>query len=148
MDTPEPILSVAFFRTETGREPVREWLKSLPRENRRIIGEDIKTVQFGWPLGIPPMEDFYIGGASMKLFLPIFKMNFPEIVDIALPAEGVFHNLVFVGERTRRACWFRRRAETFCVLGMCPARRRPPQAGRPRSPHRSAARQHLHRRSV
>ncbi len=32
----------------------------------------------------------------MKLFLPIFKMNFPEIVDIALPTEGVFHNLVFV----------------------------------------------------
>ncbi len=47
-------------------------------------------------VGIPPMEDFYIGAASVKLFLPIFKMNFPEIVDIALPAEGVFHNLVFV----------------------------------------------------
>ena len=47
-------------------------------------------------VGIPPMEDFYIGGASVKLFLPIFKMNFPEIVDIALPAEGVVHNLVFV----------------------------------------------------
>ena len=47
-------------------------------------------------VGMPPMEDFYIGGASMKLFLPIFKMNFPEIVDIALPAEGIFHNLVFV----------------------------------------------------
>src|ERR1700722_9476737 len=45
-------------------------------------------------VGIPPMEDFYIGSASVKLFLPIFKMNFPEIVDIALPAEGVFHNLV------------------------------------------------------
>ena len=39
-------------------------------------------------VGIPPMEDFYIGGASVKLFLPIFKMNFPEIVDIALPAEA------------------------------------------------------------
>ena len=37
-------------------------------------------------VGVPPMEDFYIGGASVKLFLPIFKMNFPEIVDIALPA--------------------------------------------------------------
>ncbi len=47
-------------------------------------------------VGIPPMEDFYIGGASVKLFLPIFKMNFPEIMDMALPAEGVFHNLVFV----------------------------------------------------
>jgi 4-hydroxy-3-polyprenylbenzoate decarboxylase len=47
-------------------------------------------------VGIPPMEDFYMGTASVKLFLPVFKMNFPEIVDIALPAEGVFHNLVFV----------------------------------------------------
>ena len=47
-------------------------------------------------VGIPPMEDFYMGAASVKLFLPMFKMNFPEIVDIALPAEGVFHNLVFV----------------------------------------------------
>jgi 4-hydroxy-3-polyprenylbenzoate decarboxylase len=50
-------------------------------------------------VGMPPMEDFYIGGASVKLFLPIFKMNFPEIIDIALPAEGVFHNLVFVSIR-------------------------------------------------
>jgi 4-hydroxy-3-polyprenylbenzoate decarboxylase len=47
-------------------------------------------------VGIPPMEDFYIGSASVKLFLPVLKMNFPELVDIALPAEGVFHNLVFV----------------------------------------------------
>lgn len=50
-------------------------------------------------VGLPPMEDFYIGSASVQLFLPIFKMNFPEIVDIALPAEGVFHNLVFVSIR-------------------------------------------------
>ena len=47
-------------------------------------------------VGQPPMEDFYIGSASVKLFLPILKMTFPELVDLALPAEGVFHNLVFV----------------------------------------------------
>ncbi len=47
-------------------------------------------------VGIPPMEDFYMGTASVRIFLPVFKMNFPELVDIALPAEGVFHNLVFV----------------------------------------------------
>ncbi len=47
-------------------------------------------------VGVPPMEDFYLGTASVKLFLPVFKMNFPELVDLALPAEGVFHNLVFV----------------------------------------------------
>ncbi len=50
-------------------------------------------------VGMPPMEDFYIGSASVKLFLPVFKMTFPEIVDMALPAEGVFHNLVFVSIR-------------------------------------------------
>ena len=48
MNGTEPILSVAFFRTASGNEPVREWLKALPREERRIIGEDIKTVEFGW----------------------------------------------------------------------------------------------------
>ena len=47
-------------------------------------------------VGVPPMEDFYIGSASVKLFLPILKMTFPELVDLALPPEGVFHNLVFV----------------------------------------------------
>jgi len=47
-------------------------------------------------VGKPPMEDFYLGTASVKLFLPIIKMNFPEVVDLALPAEGVFHNLMFV----------------------------------------------------
>jgi 4-hydroxy-3-polyprenylbenzoate decarboxylase len=46
-------------------------------------------------VGTPPMEDFYVGTASVRLFLPILKMNFPELVDLALPAEGVFHNLVF-----------------------------------------------------
>jgi len=47
-------------------------------------------------VGIPPMEDFYMGDASVRIFLPVFKMNFPELVDMTLPAEGVFHNLVFV----------------------------------------------------
>src|SRR5271168_1273217 len=50
-------------------------------------------------VGKPPMEDLYLGQASVRLFLPVFKMNFPEIVDMALPAEGVFHNLVFVSIR-------------------------------------------------
>ncbi len=50
-------------------------------------------------VGIPPMEDFYLGDASVRIFLPVFKMNFPEIVDMTLPPEGVFHNLVFVSIR-------------------------------------------------
>ncbi len=54
-------------------------------------------------VGIPPMEDFHMGAASVAVFLPVFQMNFPEIVDIALPAEGVFHNLVFVSIRKQYA---------------------------------------------
>jgi 4-hydroxy-3-polyprenylbenzoate decarboxylase len=47
-------------------------------------------------VGVPPMEDFYMGTASVRIFLPVFKTNFNEIVDMALPAEGAFHNLVIV----------------------------------------------------
>ncbi|MDQ2868638.1 MAG: menaquinone biosynthesis decarboxylase [Verrucomicrobiota bacterium] len=54
-------------------------------------------------VGQPPMEDFYIGDASVRIFLPVFRMNFPEIVDMALPPEGVFHNLVFVSIRKQYA---------------------------------------------
>jgi phage-related protein len=48
-----PILNVYFYATELGQEPVRQWLKQLPHCDKRAIGEDIKTVQFGWPLGMP-----------------------------------------------------------------------------------------------
>lgn len=47
------VLDVRFFVTESGTEPVREWLRELAPINRKVIGEDIKTVQFGWPLGMP-----------------------------------------------------------------------------------------------
>jgi phage-related protein len=46
-------MPVRFFKSETGREPVREWLRSLPDAEKLFIGVDIKTVQFGWPLGMP-----------------------------------------------------------------------------------------------
>jgi phage-related protein len=42
------VLSIA-----SGREPVREWLKGLPEVDRRRIGEDIKDVEFSWPIGMP-----------------------------------------------------------------------------------------------
>ena len=48
-----PPLRVVFYRLAGGREPVRDWLKRLSRLERKCIGEDIKTVQFGWPLGMP-----------------------------------------------------------------------------------------------
>lgn len=47
------IIPAVFYSTETGTEPVREWLKELEQEDRRIIGTDIRTVEFGWPIGMP-----------------------------------------------------------------------------------------------
>jgi phage-related protein len=47
------ILPAAFYRTATGSEPVRNWLKALSRDDKRIVGTDIATVEFGWPVGMP-----------------------------------------------------------------------------------------------
>ena len=47
-------------------------------------------------VGKPPMEDFYLGHATERIFLPLLRLTVPEIVDYHMPAEGVFHNLVFV----------------------------------------------------
>jgi len=46
-------LPARFYRSETGTEPVREWLTSLPKADRRMIGVDIATVEYGWPVGMP-----------------------------------------------------------------------------------------------
>ncbi len=46
-------ISVWFYISCSSREPVKGWLKKLDANNRRIIGEDIKTVEIGWPLGMP-----------------------------------------------------------------------------------------------
>jgi phage-related protein len=48
-----PILSVVFYMTAAGNEPVRDWLLDLSRDDRRVVGIDIKTAQYGWPLGMP-----------------------------------------------------------------------------------------------
>jgi phage-related protein len=49
-------LQVVFYRSDSGAEPVRRWLKSLSVSHKKAIGEDIKTVQFGWPMGMPLVE--------------------------------------------------------------------------------------------
>ncbi len=50
-------------------------------------------------VGPPPMEDFYMGKAIERIFLPLMRMQLPEVRDICMPAEGVFHNLILVSMR-------------------------------------------------
>lgn len=61
----EPILDIRFYATELGAEPVREWLKLLPAIDRKVIGENMKTVQFGWPLGMPLVRN--MGGGIWEV---------------------------------------------------------------------------------
>jgi 4-hydroxy-3-polyprenylbenzoate decarboxylase len=93
VDPTEPLRMEGPFGDHTGYYSLPE---PYPVFHLTAITHRKNAVYPGTIVGIPPMEDFYIGSASVRLFLPIFKMTFPEIIDIALPAEGVFHNLVFV----------------------------------------------------
>lgn len=63
-------LRVFFYRTSVGTEPVREWLKALPTEERKIIGNDLKTAQFGWPLGMPLIRKLDTGLWEVRSQLP------------------------------------------------------------------------------
>lgn len=67
-DTPL-VLNVRFFCTDAGNEPVREWLTDLPREHRRMIGTDIKTVQLGWPIGMPVVRKLDTGLWEVRIDL-------------------------------------------------------------------------------
>ena len=68
-ETLRPI-ALAFWRTSAGREPVRDWLKELPREDKRIIGRDIAQVQFGWPIGLPLCRPLAGGLWEIRSSLP------------------------------------------------------------------------------
>jgi 4-hydroxy-3-polyprenylbenzoate decarboxylase len=96
VDPSEPLRTEGPFGDHTGYYSLAD---QYPVFHLTAITHRKEAVYPATIVGRPPMEDFYIGEASVRLFLPIFKMNFPELTDLALPAEGVFHNLVFVSIR-------------------------------------------------
>lgn len=63
-------IEAIFFKTERGAEPVREWLKSLPVAERKIIGNDIGTLEFGWPIGMPLCRPLGKGVHEVRSKLP------------------------------------------------------------------------------
>lgn len=66
----EKILPARFYRNSSGKEPVRDWLKELDREERLVIGADIKTVEFGWPIGMPTCKPLGKGLYEVRSNLP------------------------------------------------------------------------------
>lgn len=63
-------IPAVFFCTEAGNEPVREWLKSLSRDEKLRIGHDIKDVEYGWPVGMPTCRPLGSGLYEVRINLP------------------------------------------------------------------------------
>ena len=63
-----------FYRTEAGSEPLLSWLKAMDPKDRRLIGEDIKTVEFGWPVGMPTCRPMGDGLYEVRTRLPGGRM--------------------------------------------------------------------------
>ncbi|MDQ3211090.1 MAG: UbiD family decarboxylase, partial [Acidobacteriota bacterium] len=68
-------------------------------------------------VGIPPMEDYYLGMASERIFLPLIRKTLPEIVDMHFPAAGIFHNIVLVSIDKRYPGHARKIMSAFWGLG-------------------------------
>jgi phage-related protein len=58
-----------FYKTDLGNEPVREWLRSLNKKDRTAIGTDIRTVEFGWPIGMPLCK--HLGNGLHEIRIPL-----------------------------------------------------------------------------
>jgi len=67
-------IPVVFYRTATGVEPVRDWLRALPADDRRRIGLDLATVQVGWPLGMPLCRSLGSGLWEVRSRLPSHRI--------------------------------------------------------------------------
>ena len=63
-------IPLAFWRSAGGSEPVRDWLRELDKADREVIGGDLRTLQFGWPLGMPLARKLVDGVWEVRSTLP------------------------------------------------------------------------------
>lgn len=83
-------VSVRFFALTSGREPVREWLLSLPAPERKAIGDDIRTMQFGWPVGMPLVRKLDTDLWEVRVTMPsgIARVFFTMVENEAILLHG------------------------------------------------------------
>jgi len=93
IDPREPLVTEGPFGDHTGFYSEADL---YPQVHVTAITMRRNPVYSSTIVGRPPMEDFYLGHATERIFLPLLKLTIPEIVDYHMPAEGIFHNLVFV----------------------------------------------------
>ncbi len=92
-------IPVYFYRSATGAEPVLEWLRSLPPDDRRMIGVDLATVQFGWPIGMPLCRPLGNGLWEVRSSLPSRRIA-RLLFFVAAGRIGVVHGFIKKTQKT------------------------------------------------
>ena len=92
-------IPVVFYRTSGGAEPVVEWLRSLPAEDRRVIGTDLATAPFGWPIGMPLCRSLGQGLWEVRSPLPSRRIA-RLLVFVHEDRIGVVHGFVKTTQKT------------------------------------------------
>jgi 4-hydroxy-3-polyprenylbenzoate decarboxylase len=93
IDPAEPLALEGPFGDHTGFYSLAD---RYPRVHVTAITARRDPIYPATLVGRPPMEDYYLGHATERIFLPLLRLTVPEIVDYHMPAPGIFHNLVFV----------------------------------------------------
>ncbi|MEH6633630.1 MAG: type II toxin-antitoxin system RelE/ParE family toxin [Halopseudomonas aestusnigri] len=79
-------LTAFFYKSESGAEPVRDEVLKLATDEKKVVGQDIKTVEFGWPVGLPVCRNMGNGLWEVRSKLPtrifrvLFGIDSPEMV--------------------------------------------------------------------
>ena len=96
-----PILDIYFYKTEQGNEPVREWLQQLNNEDKKRIGEDMKTVQFGWPLGMPLVK--HLDGDVWEVRIVLSKRIARVLFVLETNSMVLIHGFIKKQQKTLKA---------------------------------------------
>jgi len=93
IDPAEPLVLEGPFGDHTGFYSLADYYPKVHVTHLTMRRQPVYPATL---VGRPPMEDYYLGHATERIFLPLLKLTVPEIVDYHMPAPGIFHNLVFV----------------------------------------------------
>ena len=92
-------IALVFFRTTAGREPVRDWLKELPEDDRRTIGQDLERVQYRWPVGMPLCRS--LGGGLWEVRSNLPSRRIARLLFFVHEGRiGVVHGFIKKTQRT------------------------------------------------
>jgi phage-related protein len=98
----EKRVPLVFFRTEAGAEPVRDWLRALPKLDRKIVGEGLKQLEYGWPIGMPLCRA--LGGGLFELRASLATRRIARVMVCAFENElYALHGFIKKTQKTPEA---------------------------------------------